>query len=81
MCPGSPSLGVFMEVEVISDHYDEKTGEIGELLLSFPEIVPQRRSKRSLFLRKLDDWLLLRKAERVVQSLADTRFGRSAVFC
>jgi hypothetical protein len=67
---------MFMEVEVISDRYDEKTGEIGELLLSFPEIAPQRRFKGSLFLRKLDDWLLLRKAERVVQSLADERFGR-----
>ncbi len=68
-----------MEVEVISDRYEEKTGKIGELLLSFPEIAPQRRFEGSLFLRKLDDWLLLRKAERVVQSLADARFGRRSV--
>jgi hypothetical protein len=68
-----------MEVEVVSEHYDEKTDEIGELLLSFPEIAPQRRFKRSLLLRKLDDWLLLRKSERVVQSLADAHFGRRAV--
>jgi hypothetical protein len=68
-----------MEVEVISDRYDDKAGEIGELLLGFPEIARQRRFSRSLFLRKLDDWLLLRKAERVVQSLADARFGRRAV--
>ena len=69
-----------MEVEVISDHYDEKTGEIGELLLRFAEITPQRRFKRSVIFRKLDDWLLLRKTERVVQALADGRFGRRAVF-
>lgn len=69
-----------MEVEVISDHYDEKTGEIGELLLRFAEITPQRKFKRSVIFRKLDDWLLLRKTERVVQALADGRFGRRAVF-
>ncbi len=70
---------MFMEVEVISDRYDGRTGEIGELLLSFPEIAPRRRLNGSLLLRKLDDWLLLRKAERVVQSLADARFGRRSV--
>jgi hypothetical protein len=70
---------MLMEVEVISDHYKERTGEIGELLLSFREIAPQGRFKGSLFPRKLDDWLLLRKAERVVQSRADARFGRRSV--
>jgi hypothetical protein len=68
-----------MEVEVISDRYEERTGKIGELLLSFPEIAPQGRLKGSLFLGKLDDWLLLGKAERAVQSLADARFGRRSI--
>jgi hypothetical protein len=71
--------GKLMEVEVISDRYEERTGKIGELLLSFPAIAPHRGFKESLFLGKLDDWLLLGKAERAVQSLADARFGRRSI--
>jgi hypothetical protein len=68
-----------MEIEVISDRYEERTGKIGELLLSFPAIAPHRGFKESLFLGKLDDWLLLGKAERAVQSVADARFGRRSI--
>lgn len=66
-----------MEIEVVSDHVEEETGELGKLSLKLPE--NSVKSSLKGLRKKLEDWLILRKAERAVQGVVDEQFGKRLV--